>query len=249
MLKINNISKCFGQKLAVKNFSMNLEQGNSMVLVGESGSGKTTLAKMIIGLEKPDSGEIFFESRKIDSLRQRSFECCTQMQYIFQDPYSALEPEFTLKQTLKETERICKRHGFKCMNPYSALEYIDSSMLEKINDKVATLSGGQRQKLCIARAIMTKPRLIIADESTSMLDRESSADIIRVLMRLKEEKNIAILSIVHEIDFEKDPWDFIVVMKDGEKIEEGEFKSFYKNAKEDYSREFIAALEYFKSIL
>ncbi len=246
MLQIININKSYGSKSVLRNINIDFNPGESTAIVGESGSGKTTLAKLIIGLENQNSGKILFNNKILPSIKKRSFETCAKIQYIFQDPYSALEKNFTVLQTLSETVNICRRNNYDYMSIEDCLMIVDKNLLNYLNQKVDILSGGQKQKLCIARSLITKPKIIIADECTSMLDKKNSEEIYNLLNKIKQDKNIILISILHEVDFYSEYWDKIAIFKDGSLLEYSEFKNFYNNAKNIYSKELIEAFKYFK---
>lgn len=246
MLKVKHLNKSYKNKKVLKNMSLNFTSGESTVIVGESGGGKTTLAKIITGMEKQDSGSVIFNSNALPPLRKRDFYTCAKIQYIFQDPYSALERNYTVSDTLKETTSICRRNKYEYMPIEESLALVDENMLNYLYKKVETLSGGQRQKLCIARALITRPEIIIADECTSMLDSESSAEIYRLLNKIKAEKNITLISIMHEVDFHSSHWDKIAVIKSGQLVEYKGFNSFCENAENEYSKKLIEAYNFFK---
>lgn len=246
MLVLDKIVKKYGSLYAAKNVSLTLEDGQSLVLVGESGSGKTTAARTAAGMLAPDEGKILLDGRELaHTCRRRSFDDCARIQYIFQDPYSALDDGRTVRAALEETARICRRHRHPCLTAEEALSYVDQNLVFGIDRPVREFSGGQRQKICIARALMPFPQIIIADEATSMLDRQSGNDVFSLLGRIKREKGISILAILHDIDFSGGYWDRIAVMHRGEIVEERDFSRFPECAVHPYSRELLNAYEYF----
>lgn len=246
VFSLQNISKCFGEFPAVTDVSLEMKNGESLVLAGESGSGKTTLCRIAAGMERADTGQVALDGKILaPSCRKRSFSDCAAIQYIFQDPYHALEPGFTVQKTLRECARICERHQREVMPPKDALAYVDRRLLEYLDRPVRELSGGQRQKVCIARALMPYPRVIIADESTSMLDKQSGTEVFDLLHRIKEEKNIILLAILHDVDFSCTRWERIAVMYQGRLVEQAPFAKFRSHAKHEYSRALIAAYDYF----
>ncbi|HBB27843.1 MAG TPA: hypothetical protein DC000_01080 [Clostridiales bacterium] len=246
MLEVINVSKSYGSKRVLTDVNIRVKAGESTAIIGESGSGKTTLAKIIIGIEKQDAGRVLLDDEELGVLKRRNFKNCSKIQYIFQDPYGALENNYSLKQTLDETIKICKRNKYKCMDIVEVLSYVDENLLEYLNKDISMLSGGQRQKLCIARALIMKPKIIIADECTSMLDKKSSLEILKLLDRIKLEQGVSIISILHEIDFINDTWDNVAVFRDGQIIEYGKFKGFYDNCSQEYSKKLVDAFYYFK---
>lgn len=246
MLEVKNVSKSFGEQRILENINFELESGESLVLVGESGSGKTTLSKIITGLEQTDEGSIIFYGKKLDNnYRKRDFHDLAAIQYIFQDPYSALEPSFTLEQTLMETVRICKRNKYKPMDMDEALALVDNRLTKYKHRKISTFSGGQQQKICIARALMTHPKLIIADEATSMLDYDSKIEINDLLNRLKDKFGLSIIVIIHDVDFNYGSWDKIAVINNRMLVDFMNFKDFFKYASSDYANELIDSHRYF----
>lgn len=245
MLRVKDISITFDNKKVLNDINIEFANGTSTAIIGESGSGKTTLAKIIVGIEKSNTGKILLDNKELSILKKRNFDVCSKIQYIFQDPYSALENNFTIKQTLNEVVNMCKRHKHEYLDIISALSYVDKTMLDYMERKVAILSGGQRQKLCIARALIAIPEVIIADECTSMLDKESSIEIFKLLNKIKLDKNVCIIAILHNIDFLSDNWDKVAVFHNGEIVEYMDFKEFYKNCAHEYSKKMISAYNYF----
>ncbi|WIV12337.1 ATP-binding cassette domain-containing protein [Proteiniborus sp. MB09-C3] len=246
MLKVRNIMKSYGKLKVLEDISFDLELGESLVLAGKSGSGKTTLSKIIIGLERCDSGDVIHLGKKLNNnYRKRTFSDLARIQYIFQDPYSALEPSFTLEQTLMETVNICRRNKYNPMDIDDALAMVDRGFLEQKKRKISTFSGGQQQKICIARALITYPKLIIADEATSMLDYDNRIEINNLLNKIKSSYELSIISIVHDIDFYNDRWDKIAVINDHKLVDLMDFRDFFEYASSDYSKELINSHKYF----
>lgn len=246
MLIVEHLQKRYDSVPAVDDITFGLENGQSLILIGESGSGKTTLARMIAGSLRPDSGRILLDGHPLGAnSRRRSFEKCVSIQYVFQDPYSALDTDFTVRRVLHETTRICQRHRRGCLSAEEALEYVDPQLIKYLDRRVSELSGGQRQKVCIARALMPHPKVIIADEPTSMLDRQSGLDVFNLLNRIKREKQICLLVVLHDIDLSYSQWDQIAVMWQGQIVEQTAFADFPTAASHEYSRALLSAYQYF----
>ena len=246
MLTLEQICKNYGTVTAVDHVDLTLMPGESMILAGESGSGKTTVARIVAGMEIPDSGRVLLDGRQLaSSNRKRVFDNSVNIQYIFQDPYNALEPGFTVRKTLEETARICRRHGREVLPMEEALRFVDPRLVAYLDRPVRELSGGQRQKVCIARALMPQPRILIADESTSMLDKQSGLDVFNLLNRIKKEKNISVLVILHDVDFSYTEWDRIGVMYRGKLVEQARFSEFPQTATHPYSRRLLEAYDFF----
>lgn len=246
MLTLEQICKNYGTLCAADHVDLTIQPGESMILAGESGSGKTTLARIAAGMDRPDSGRVLLDGRVLASTsRKRTFDNSVSIQYIFQDPYNALEAGFTVRKTLEETARICRRHGREVLPMEEALRFVDPRLVDYLDRPVRELSGGQRQKVCIARALMPQPRILIADESTSMLDKQSGLDVFNLLNRIKKEKNISILVILHDVDFSYTQWDRIGIMYQGKLVEQARFAEFPQTASHPYSRRLLEAYDFF----
>lgn len=248
ILVVDKVNKFYGEKLVLKDINITFNVGEMVAIIGESGGGKTTLAKIIIGLEELNSGKILYEGVQLKGLRKREFKYCADIQYIFQDPYAALEENKTVREVLGEPIKICKRHKRNTLTSVEALEIVDKNLLSYLDKKIENLSGGQRQKVSIARALIPIPKVIIADECTSMLDEESSDEVLEAFENIRKSQGVTILSIVHEVDFQKDPWNRIIVMKDGVVVEDLGFKEFQRNCKSDYSKKLIESYRFLRGI-
>ncbi|MBU3145781.1 ABC transporter ATP-binding protein [Clostridium sp. CF012] len=248
ILNIVDLSKFYKDKLALNKVNLTFYKGEMVAIIGESGSGKTTLAKIIIGLEKLDIGEILYSGIRLKSLKKREFTICADIQYIFQDPYSSLEDCHSLRLELEEPIRICKRHKRDFISIDRALSLVDLNLLPLLDKKICTLSGGQRQKVAIARALIPNPKIIIADECTSMLDEESSTDIFKSFNNIRINQGTTLITIVHNIDFFNGYWDRILVIKNGEIEDDESFKDFYINAKSEYSKDLIKGYKFLRRI-
>ena len=126
-----------------------------------------------------------------------------------------------------------------------ALGYVDARLIEYLDRPIRELSGGQRQKVCIARAMMPRPRILIADESTSMLDKQSGLEVFNLLNRIKKERDISVLVILHDVDFSYTQWDRIGIMYQGKLVEQARFSDFPKTAEHPYSRRLLEAYDFF----
>lgn len=246
MLKIVDLNKSYGSKKILHNINLAFKEGEMAAIIGESGSGKTTLAKTIIGLDCLDEGQILYKGAPLMPLRKRAFDICADIQYIFQDPYSSLESERSLRAELEEPIKICRRHKREYISIDKALSLVDPRLHSLLDKKVSTLSGGQRQKAAITRALIPNPKIIIADECTSMLDDESSRDIFKSFSNIRLKHGITLITIVHNIELFDGYWDRIIVMKDGEVVDDESYKDFCINAKSKYSKELIESYRYIR---
>ncbi len=246
LLQCSHLTKRYGKVTALEAVSLALSPGEGLLAVGETGSGKTTLAKVICGGVTPDEGQVLLQGRPLaPSCRRRAFGELAAIQYIFQDPYSAVDLRQTVAQVLEEAVRICRRHRHPATPAQRALEDVDPALLQAWDRPAGTLSGGQLQKVCVARALIPNPKVLIADEATSMLDQAGAEELFRLLGRIRRERGVALLAIVHDIDFSQPFWDRIAVFQGGHLVEELPFEQFSIQAKHPYSRKLLESYRYF----
>ena len=226
------------QHVAVDGVSLSIAHQESVGIVGESGSGKTTLARLIIGLEKPDSGSIEVNGTLREKLQGGLEGGRPPMGIVFQNPYSALNPARTIGATLAEALRVGGR---------SASEV--ASLLESVglpasytNRFPARLSGGERQRVAIARALATRPQLLICDEAVSALDVSVQASVLELLLQLQRQQGFALLFITHDLAVARQMCDRLVVMKDGRIVEEGATEDILHSPTQEYTRVLLAAV-------
>ena len=246
LIRLEHITKHYGRNIALKDVSIGFSQGEGHLIVGQTGSGKTTMAQVICGSVIPDSGTLFWKGSPLPpSCRDREFSSLAAIQYIFQDPYSATDPRLTLNHTLAEAVRICRRNHHPFLPPEEALAAVDPALLRYLNQRVGVLSGGQLQKVCVARALIPQPQVLIADEATSMLDYSAAKELFGLLHRVRQEKGIALIAVVHDIDFSDNSWDWISVMHQGKIVEQLPFGDFAGSAAYPYSKRLLESYAYF----
>ncbi|MBI2118277.1 MAG: ABC transporter ATP-binding protein [Elusimicrobia bacterium] len=227
---------------AVKNVSFTIEEGEIVSLVGESGSGKSTIGRMIQGLIQSSSGEIYFEGKKAELL-----ELKTRAQYaqtIFQDPFASLNPKlsigFILKEALEQSKNLYKKEELL----KEVKNLLDAVGLPQalLNDYPHQFSGGQRQRIAIARALAMQPKLIIADEPVSALDLSIQAQILNLLMDLNKNFGISYLLIAHDLSIVQQMSDKVMVIKNGEIVEQGSNEQIFNDPKETYTKNLLSSV-------
>lgn len=229
---------------AVDGVSMDVFPGECFGVVGESGSGKTTLGRSILGLDKPREGKIEFEGESIFGLSYSEMKPFRRdLQMIFQDPFSSLNPRLTIQDLL--TEGLAE-HGLldgKDRRDVAA-HWLEQVELDpgSLNRYPHEFSGGQRQRICVARAIAMEPKFVVCDEAVSALDVTVQAQIIDLLMELKERLGLSYLFISHDLSVVKRICDRVIVMHRGKVVEKGFTRDVVENPQSDYARELIAAV-------
>lgn len=228
---------------ALAGVSFALAPRETLGIVGESGSGKSTLAKAVLGFETPNSGEILFGKLDLLSLSSAALASTRhRIQMIFQDPYSSLNPRRRIGQSLVEGPM---RHGKSAVDARKrAIELLDlvglqASSMDRFPHE---FSGGQRQRLCIARALALEPDVIVADEAVSALDVTVQAQVLELFKSLQNELGFAMLFITHDLRVASNICNHIAVMSRGRIVEMGEARSVFENPQHDYTRELLAAL-------
>lgn len=187
-------------ELVLSNVDLTLNAGSTLALVGESGAGKTTLAMCLVGLEKPDAGEIVFDGRSLRELRRNErVSIFRQIQLIFQDSAGALSPRMSAAEIIEEPLLIAgEARKARCARALKAMEQVGLPSSWS-NRRPHELSGGQRQRLAIARAIILEPKLIILDEALAGLDLSIQAQISNLLLDLQSKLGLSYLCISHDL--------------------------------------------------
>lgn len=230
---------------AVNDVSFDVYPGETMGLVGESGCGKTTLGRTILNLAPAYEGEVLFEGRDILKMNSGELtELRKDMQIIFQDPYSSLNPRMTIGSAIQEPMTV---HGLFENEKQRKGKVEDLLNTVGLNPKHFNrypheFSGGQRQRICIARALALNPRFIICDESVSALDVSVQAQVLNLLLNLREEYGFTYIFISHDLSVVKFMSDRMIVMDKGEIEEMGLADDIYNNPQRDYTQRLIGAI-------
>lgn len=236
-------NRTVGHIKAVDGVSFTLEQGKTYGLVGESGSGKTTTGRAIIGLNDITSGKVMFEGKDITSRKSITRELRKDIQMIFQDPYSSLNPRKRvldiIAEPLRNFEKLTKKE--ERTRVQELLELVGLSP-ESILKYPHQFSGGQRQRLGVARAIALKPKLIIADEPVSALDVSVQAQVLNFMQDIQDELGLTYLFISHDLGIVKHMCDDIAIMYRGRYVEQGTKHDIFTNPQHIYTKRLIAAI-------
>jgi peptide/nickel transport system ATP-binding protein len=242
------LSREFGygdnKTVAVNAVNFEFHRGEIVSIVGESGSGKTTLAKMLLGLLKPSKGEILFEGKPRDlSSYAKRRQYWRNIQAIFQDPFSTYNIFNKVDSVLLDCLRLqglknlSKEESFEKMK--EACNFVNLKFEELSNKYPFELSGGQMQRLMIARIFMLKPALLIADEPTSMIDACSRATILDMLLKLRDEINMTIVFITHDIGLAYYISDTVFIMEKGVIVERGGADEAILHPTSDYTKRLL----------
>ncbi|HEY8815105.1 MAG TPA: ATP-binding cassette domain-containing protein [Candidatus Dormibacteraeota bacterium] len=240
VLQVENLRKEYGPLVAVDDVGFAVPQGGSLAIVGESGSGKTTVARLIVGLERATAGTIracgrdrSIPARTTPERRLRGRE----VQIVFQDPYTSLDPRQTMEEAIDEVLRL--HRGWPAdrrkqrVRELSDLVGMDTRQTRALP---RALSGGQRQRVAIARALAAEPRVLILDESVAALDVSIQAQVLNLLADIRDETSISFVLISHDLAVVRQLTDEIVVMWRGHVVERGATADVLDHPQNDYTK-------------
>ena len=256
ILQIKNLSKDFevkgrglgGKKAvlhALKDISLDIREGEVLGIIGESGCGKSTLGRCLVGLHKPTGGDILFEGKSILNLSSRErFELCKNIQMVFQDPYSSLDPRHTAADSVSEPMIVHKTVKGRKELEKKVLELFQQVGLDiqHMNRYPHEFSGGQRQRLNVARAISIQPKVVVCDEPVSALDVSIQAQVINLLKGLQKKYHLTYVFISHDLSVVKYVSDRIAIMYLGQIVELCNGGDIYKNPLHPYTKALLSAI-------
>jgi len=252
ILKVENLTKYYisgyiltKRVLGCENVSFEIKRREVFTLIGESGSGKTTVAKLILRLIEPTSGKIYLEGKDIYSYTPKEYY--RRVQAIFQDPFTSFNPKYSVDKVFNDVfDFLLKDENYSKDDRQnliiSALEKVRLKPEQVLGRSPYELSGGQMQRILIARALLINPKLLLADEITSMIDASTRVDVLNELKSLKERENLSILFITHDIGQAYYISDRIAVMWKGRIVESGLPEEVLFKPKAGYTRNLIASV-------
>lgn len=244
LLELRNAGFSYGSRAVLDDVSLSLDEGESLGLVGESGAGKSTILRLLLGLSAPREGEVLFDGAPLDlrdRAQMRRFRASVQP--VFQDPYSSLDPRQRIDRIIGEPLR-----SLRLASGADAQRRISES-LESVGLPADTarrypheFSGGQRQRIAIARAVVSRPRVLLADEPVSALDVTTRVQVLELLDRLRRENGLSLVMVSHDLTAIASACDRTVVLQNGRVVEQGATASVLHAPKEPYTRALVDAV-------
>jgi peptide/nickel transport system ATP-binding protein len=250
LLTVRNLFKWFDQSTAVQDVSFSIHAGESLGLVGESGSGKSTISRLVCRLIDQSAGEIAFDGEAIGTVPARTFNKSAlrkDIQIVFQDPHDSLNPRFTAFDCIAHPLRRLLGIRGRTALAQRVLECaqrvgLPAELLDRFPHQ---LSGGQKARVGIARAIATKPRLLVLDEPTAALDVSVQAVILQLLVQLRQEEQLSYLFVSHDLNVVRMLCDRTIVLRHGQIVEQGPSQQLFETPTSEYARELVSSIPHF----
>lgn len=253
-MQIQNLTKVFKlpgkgfsktDLIAAQNVSFDLARGTTTALVGESGSGKSTVARMVLGLDAPTEGHVYFDGVDISTItsRDQQLKFRRRIQPVFQNPYASLDPMFSIYDAIEEP-LVVHKVGSKTEREARVRTLLEQVSLPDtvMNRFPNELSGGQRQRVAIARALALKPEVLVLDEAVSALDVLVQDQILQLLNDLQVELGLSYLFITHDLAVVRQIADDVLVMQGGQVVEQADADSIFNAPQEPYTQQLLAAI-------
>lgn len=227
---------------ALDGVSLDVEVGTTLGVVGESGSGKSTLGRLLCGLERPDRGAVMLFDRDVRAL---GAELHTTIQPVFQDPYTAINPRDTVARSLGEVFVSGPRTGRKLAPSLTAMEraLVEVGLsADVLSRRPSELSGGQLQRVVLARALLKEPKILVCDEPTASLDVSIQAQVLNLLVRLQRDRRLTMVFISHDLRIIHHISDSILVLRHGQVREVGPARQVWESPSDPYTRELLSSV-------
>lgn len=239
-ITLKNLVRTYENVHAVENVSLSIPSNQIFGIIGLSGAGKSTLVRLISLLEKPDSGEVWYDNTRVDNLPEKEIiQRRRRIGMIFQN--FNLFSSRTAGQNIAYPMEICKY-------PKEEIETRVKELLEVVglSDRkdapISTLSGGQKQRIAIARALACKPDILFCDEATSALDPKTTQSILALIKSIQRKMNLTVVMITHQMEVVRDSCDYVAVLSDGVVVEQGPVKELFEHPKTNVTKEFLSHL-------
>ena len=239
-ITLKNLVRKYENVHAVENVSLSIPSNQIFGIIGLSGAGKSTLVRLVSLLEKPDSGEVWYDDLRVDNLPEKEIiQRRRRIGMIFQN--FNLFSSRTAGQNIAYPMEICKY-------PKDEIEARVKELLEVVglSDRkdapISTLSGGQKQRIAIARALACKPDILFCDEATSALDPKTTQSILALIKDIQRKMNLTVVMITHQMEVVRDSCDYVAVLSDGVVVEEGPVKELFEHPKTNVTKEFMSHL-------
>ncbi|MFZ2177281.1 MAG: dipeptide/oligopeptide/nickel ABC transporter ATP-binding protein [Rhodococcus sp. (in: high G+C Gram-positive bacteria)] len=244
LLRIEQLGVDFHGRAAITDVSLTVDTGESVALVGGSGAGKSTVARCVAGLVEPSSGRILLDGENLTTAGHGAAKRLRRdVHLVFQDPYASLPPTLKVGEIVAEP-MVILRMGAKTERTRLAVEALESVRLDPgryANRYAHELSGGERQRVAFARALVTQPKLILADEPTQMLDASLRVEMIELMRELGERFGVAILHITHDLALAQRGCNRVIVMQHGRVVEQGLISDVLCRPQHHYTASLVAA--------
>jgi len=248
-IKLKNLDKTYGDENnsvhAVDSISLEIPENKIFGIIGKSGAGKSSLVRLISMLEKPDSGEVYYDDKRVDNLEGNDLiQERRKIGMIFQN--------FNLFSSRNAGKNIAYPLEI-CKTPKAQIKKTVAKMLSLVgledreNAPISTLSGGQKQRIAIARALSTEPHILFCDEATSALDPQTTRSILALIKDIQKKMNLTVVMITHQMEVVRDACDFVAVIDNGKIVEQGEVSKIFSNPQTSITKEFIANIKHSES--
>jgi polar amino acid transport system ATP-binding protein len=239
MVRMRNVYKYFGQLRALNNVSLDIYDGEKVVVIGPSGSGKSTMLRSINKLETVDAGDIVVDGMNINDENTNINRAREEIGMVFQS--FNVFPHMTVLENLNLAQMVVRKRSKEDATKVSKELLTKVGILEKADQHPGKLSGGQQQRVAIARALAMNPKLMLFDEPTSALDPEMIGEVLDVMKKLAKE-GMTMIVVTHEMGFAREVADRVIFMDHGAIIEEGTPEHFFKNPTEDRTKLFLSQI-------
>lgn len=239
-ITLKNLVRNYENVHAVRGVSLHIPENRIFGIIGLSGAGKSTLVRLISLLEKPDSGEVWYDDMRVDDLPEKDIiQRRRHIGMIFQN--FNLFSSRTAGQNIAYPMEICKYSKEQIKNRVKELlDLVD--LADKVDAPISTLSGGQKQRIAIARALACSPDVLFCDEATSALDPKTTQSILALIKEIQKKMNLTVVMITHQMEVVRDACDYVAVLSDGQVVEEGTVKDLFAQPKTNVTKEFMSHL-------